>query len=146
MRAPASGSAAHTRTGRRIRTTRNACPQRTERRAETADDRSRPRPPKPLTGVQAMMTHRTGSAPELAQQMPGNASEALTNQALLPTTPAQRHWNWKDFAALWVGMAVCVPTYTMASSMLDQGFSWQMAGWLGFLAHCLAPVPVLLIR
>src|SRR6218665_3212463 len=106
MRAPASGSAAHTRTGRRIRTTRNACPQRTERGAETADDRSRPRPPKPLTGVQAMMTHRTGSATELAQQMPGNASETLTNQDFLPTTPAQRHRNWKGFGARWVGRVV----------------------------------------
>jgi len=92
-----------------------------------------------------MMTHRTGSATDLAQQMPGNASETLTNQDLLPTTPAQRHWNWKDFAALWVGMVVCVPTYTMASSMLDQGFSWQMAVWLVFLANCIVLVPMVLI-
>src|SRR6218665_1740203 len=85
MRAPASGSAANMRTGRRIRTTRNACPQRTERGAETADDRPRPRPPKPLTGVQAMMTHRTGSPTDLAQQMPGNTSETLTN-------PLRQRW------------------------------------------------------
>ena len=32
----------------------------------------------------------------------------------------------KDFAALWVGMVVCVPTYTMASSMLDQGFTLSL--------------------
>ena len=50
---------------------------------------------------------------------------SLSNHDLIPTTAAQRTWRWQDFAALWVGMVVCVPTYTMASSMLDQGFSWQ---------------------
>lgn len=69
----------------------------------------------------------------------------LSNADLLPTTAAQRHWGWKDFAALWVGMVICVPTYTMASSMLDQGFSWQAAIWLVFLANCIVLVPMLLI-
>ena len=64
-----------------------------------------------------------------------NADKDLANADLLPTTAAQRHWGWKDYAALWVGMVVCVPTYTMASSMLDQGFSWQMAVWLVFVAN-----------
>lgn len=72
-------------------------------------------------------------------------SNSLSNEDLLPTTQAQRHWGWKDFAALWVGMVVCVPTYTMASSMLDQGFSWQMAVWLVFVANCIVLVPMLLI-
>ena len=42
-------------------------------------------------------------------------------------------------------MVICVPTYTMASSMLDQGFSWQTAIWLVFLANCFVLVPMLLI-
>jgi NCS1 family nucleobase:cation symporter-1 len=71
--------------------------------------------------------------------------QSLANEDLLPTTAAQRHWGWKDYAALWVGMVVCVPTYTMASSMLDQGFSWQMAVWLVFLANVIVLVPMLLI-
>ena len=66
------------------------------------------------------MTNSTGSAAHVAGLMPGDASNTLANEDLLPTTAAQRHWTWKDFAALWVGMVVCVPTYTMASSMLDQ--------------------------
>ena len=69
----------------------------------------------------------------------------LSNEDLQPTTAAQRTWEWKDFAALWVGMVVCVPTYTMASSMLDQGFSWQMAVWLVFLANCIVLIPMVLI-
>lgn len=75
----------------------------------------------------------------------GAADNPLANEDLLPTTAAQRHWNWKDYAALWVGMVVCVPTYTMASSMLDQGFSWQMAVWLVFLANVIVLIPMVLI-
>ena len=91
------------------------------------------------------MTNSTGSAAHVAGLMPGDASNTLANEDLLPTTAAQRHWTWKDFAALWVGMVVCVPTYTMASSMLDQGFTWQMAVWLVFLANCIVLVPMVLI-
>lgn len=78
-------------------------------------------------------------------QPAGHASNPLANEDLLPTTAAQRHWGWKDYAALWVGMVVCVPTYTMASSMLDQGFSWQMAVWLVFLANLIVLLPMVLI-
>ncbi|GKT21359.1 NCS1 family nucleobase:cation symporter-1 [Acidovorax sp. SUPP3334] len=90
------------------------------------------------------MTHPCGAATAPGHATAG-AVNPLANEDLLPTTAAQRHWGWKDYAALWVGMVVCVPTYTMASSMLDQGFSWQMAVWLVFLANCIVLVPMLLI-
>lgn len=70
---------------------------------------------------------------------------SLSNPDLIPTTAAQRTWRWRDYAALWVGMVVCVPTYTMASAMLDQGFSWQQAVGLVLLANCIVLVPMVLI-
>jgi NCS1 family nucleobase:cation symporter-1 len=73
------------------------------------------------------------------------SDSSLSNADLLPTSATQRTWGWKDFSALWIGMVICVPTYTMASSMLDQGFSWQSAIWLVFLANCIVLVPMLLI-
>ncbi|MEJ7138882.1 NCS1 family nucleobase:cation symporter-1 [Amphibiibacter pelophylacis] len=72
-------------------------------------------------------------------------SDSLSNEDLHPTRPDQRTWRWKDFTALWIGMVVCVPTYTMASSMLDQGFSWGHAVFLVLLANCIVLVPMLLI-
>ena len=56
------------------------------------------------------MTNSTGSAAHVAGLMPGDASNTLAHEDLLPTTAAQRHWTWKDFAAFWLGMVVCVPT------------------------------------
>jgi NCS1 family nucleobase:cation symporter-1 len=91
------------------------------------------------------MNHSSVGAVSITAPVSAQAESALANEDLLPTTAAQRHWGWKDFAALWVGMVVCVPTYTMASSMLDQGFSWQMAVWLVFLANCIVLVPMVLI-
>lgn len=70
---------------------------------------------------------------------------SLANEDLLPTPQIARHWNWKDYTALWIGMVVCVPTYTMASAMLDQGFTWRMAVWMVFLANCIVLVPMVLI-
>lgn len=72
-------------------------------------------------------------------------SDSLSNKDLLPTALAERHWRWQDYAALWIGMVVCVPTYTMASSMLDQGFTWQKAVLLVFLANCIVLVPMILM-
>jgi NCS1 family nucleobase:cation symporter-1 len=74
-----------------------------------------------------------------------SSSNPLSNEDLAPTSAAQRTWGWRDFASLWVGMVICVPTYTMASSMLDQGFSWQMAIWLVLAANLIVLVPMLLI-
>ncbi len=69
----------------------------------------------------------------------------LWNHDLAPTTPEQRTWKWRDYTALWVSMAICIPTYTMASSMLDQGFTWQKAIWLVFVANCIVLIPMVLI-
>src|SRR6266581_5373311 len=50
----------------------------------------------------------------------------LWNADIAPTSLAQRTWNVWHIAALWVGMAVCITTYTLASSLISQGMSvWQ---------------------
>ncbi|MBX7106939.1 MAG: cytosine permease, partial [Gemmataceae bacterium] len=54
-------------------------------------------------------------------------SSALSNPDLAPTTPAQRTWSTWHIAALWIGMAVCIPTYNLAAGMIGQGMSWWQA-------------------
>ena len=44
---------------------------------------------------------------------------ALYNADLAPTTSAQRTWTWYHFAALWVGMVMCIPSYTLAASLIE---------------------------
>ena len=70
---------------------------------------------------------------------------ALYNADLAPTQPAQRTWTWYHFAALWVGMVMCIPSYTLAASLIDQGMSpWQAVSTV-LLGNAIVLVPMLLI-
>ena len=42
-------------------------------------------------------------------------SSPLYNKDLAPTDPARRTWGTYNFAALWISMAHCIPTYMLAS-------------------------------
>ena len=55
--------------------------------------------------------------------MNSRRDEELSNEDLAPTRPEQRTWNTWHIAALWVGMAVCIPTYTLGSGLIDGGIS-----------------------
>lgn len=71
-------------------------------------------------------------------------SSSLTNADLAPVGRAQRTWNWWHFCALWIGMSVCIPTYTMASGLIDSGMSWSQAMWTIFLGNTIVLLPMIL--
>jgi NCS1 family nucleobase:cation symporter-1 len=68
----------------------------------------------------------------------------LYNEDLAPTQPAQRKWGGYEFAALWVGMAICIPSYMLASSLIAGGMSWKQALATIFLGNVIVLVPMLL--
>lgn len=74
----------------------------------------------------------------------GTTSE-LWNDDLAPTLPHQRTWRWYHFAALWVGMVMCIPAYTLAASLIESGMSWDQAVLTVFLGNLIVLVPMLLI-
>ena len=74
-----------------------------------------------------------------------SAHQELWNEDLAPTSTAQRTWRWYHFAALWVGMVMCIPAYTLAASLIDSGMSWQQAVGTVFLGNLIVLVPMLLI-
>ena len=41
------------------------------------------------------------------------ANSPRYNEDIAPTRAAQRTWSRWNVASLWVGMAICVPTYTL---------------------------------
>jgi nucleobase:cation symporter-1, NCS1 family len=69
----------------------------------------------------------------------------LSNADLAPTTIAQRTWRWYHFAALWVGMVMCIPAYTLAASLIEGGMSAIQASLTVLLANTIILVPMLLI-
>ncbi|MES2151006.1 MAG: NCS1 family nucleobase:cation symporter-1 [Pseudomonadota bacterium] len=72
-------------------------------------------------------------------------STHLWNPDLAPTTAAQRTWRWYHFAALWVGMVMCIPAYTLSASLIEGGMSGYQAVLTVFLANAIVLLPMLLI-
>ncbi|MDI4633591.1 NCS1 family nucleobase:cation symporter-1 [Pelomonas sp. V22] len=77
--------------------------------------------------------------------MTQQTSQQLWNEDLAPTSAAQRTWRWYHFAALWVGMVMCIPAYTLAASLIDSGMSAGQAVLTVFLGNLIVLVPMLLI-
>ena len=75
----------------------------------------------------------------------GEDSSQLWNQDLAPADESQRNWTWVNIAALWVGMAVCVPAYLLASGLIAQGMSASQAMMTVLLGNLIVLVPMLLI-
>ncbi|MEK6702619.1 MAG: NCS1 family nucleobase:cation symporter-1 [Planctomycetota bacterium] len=68
----------------------------------------------------------------------------LINDDLKPTTLQQRTWTTWHIAALWIGMAVCIPTYTLAAGMIELGMSWWQAVLTVALGNCIVLIPMVL--
>ena len=68
----------------------------------------------------------------------------LYNADLAPTAPAQRTWGVYEFAALWVGMAICIPSYMLAAGLIAGGMSWLQALVTILLGNLIVLVPMIL--
>ncbi len=68
----------------------------------------------------------------------------LISEDLAPTTPEKRTWTTYNYAALWIGMAHCIPTYMMASGLLAQGMNWWQALLTILVGNLIVLVPMLL--
>ena len=72
------------------------------------------------------------------------ADSAFHNRDMAPTTWAERKWGMKDIAALWISMSACIPTYTLASSLIDGGMNWWQAVVTIFLGNAIVLIPMIL--
>jgi NCS1 family nucleobase:cation symporter-1 len=68
----------------------------------------------------------------------------LSNSDIAPVPSNQRDWKAISFFSLWVGMAVNIPTYMIAASLVDGGMSWQQAMWTVLLGNLIVLVPMAL--
>ncbi len=69
---------------------------------------------------------------------------SLYSEELAPVPVSGRTWNHWHLAALWVGMAVCIPTWLLASYMLKAGLNWIEALLIIGLANVVITVPMVL--
>ena len=71
-------------------------------------------------------------------------SGLLYNPDLAPVPPERRTWTMWSIAALWVGMAVCITTYTLAGGLIAQGMNWWQATLTVFLGNVIVLIPMTL--
>jgi len=72
------------------------------------------------------------------------AQSRLYNEDLAPVPAQARSWGLWNIAALWVGMAVCIPTYTLSAGLISQGMNWRQALLTIALGNLIVLVPMLL--
>jgi NCS1 family nucleobase:cation symporter-1 len=69
----------------------------------------------------------------------------LSNADLAPTSVGQRTWTTYHIASLWIGLAVCIPTYMLAAGLVQGGMSWWQALLTVLLGNLIVLVPMVLI-
>ncbi len=78
------------------------------------------------------------------QENPIITSSSLYSEDLAPIAQNKRTWGTWNYAALWISMSLCIPTYTMASSMINKGMNWWQAILTIFIGNAVVLVPMLL--
>jgi NCS1 family nucleobase:cation symporter-1 len=81
----------------------------------------------------------------LAGLPPDVATSPLFNADLAPVPASRRNWNTYAFAALWISMCHCIPTYTLAGDMIVKGgMNWWQALFTIAVGTMIVLVPILL--
>ncbi len=80
----------------------------------------------------------------LAELPPDIATSPLFNGDLAPVPKARRTWTTWNFAALWVSMAHCLPTYMLAGGLIALGMNWWQSLLTIALGNVIVLVPILL--
>lgn len=68
----------------------------------------------------------------------------LYNRDLAPVPVSRRNWTTYNYAALWISMAHCIPTYMLASGLMTTGMNWWQALLTILLGNTIVLVPILL--
>src|SRR5580698_5404707 len=71
-------------------------------------------------------------------------SPSLYSEDLAPVTQARRTWTTWNYAALWISMCLCIPTYMLASSLIGGGMNWWQAIGTIFLGNTIVLIPMIL--
>jgi len=75
---------------------------------------------------------------------PNTISSSLFNEDLAPIPQSKRTWGTWNYAALWISMSLCIPTYLLASSLVINGMNWWQAILTFFIGNMIVLIPMIL--
>src|SRR6476646_6167506 len=78
---------------------------------------------------------------EVAEQI---RTSPLFNEDLAPVPVLKRNWSTYNYAALWISMAHCIPTYMLSSGLISAGMNWWQALITILLGNVIVLIPILL--
>ncbi len=76
--------------------------------------------------------------------MPSVQNKNLINEDLAPIPSSKRTWGIWNYAALWISMSLCIPTYMLASGMIKSGLSWWQAILIFLIGNTIVLIPMIL--
>jgi NCS1 family nucleobase:cation symporter-1 len=71
-------------------------------------------------------------------------SSTLYNEDLAPIPQEKRTWGTFNYAALWISMSLCIPTYMLASSLIEGGMNWWESILTIFIGNTVVLIPMIL--
>src|ERR1044072_4647862 len=71
-------------------------------------------------------------------------NNSLINEDLAAIPQEKRKWGTWNYAALWISMSLCIPTYMLASSLIDGGMNWWQAIFTIFMGNTIVLIPMVL--
>ncbi|MES2593295.1 MAG: NCS1 family nucleobase:cation symporter-1 [Bacteroidota bacterium] len=81
---------------------------------------------------------------ETLEQSKADSSASLYSADLAPIPLSARTWNTWNYAALWISMSLCIPTYMLASSLIEGGMNWWQAILTIFIGNTVVLIPMVL--
>src|SRR5580765_5774685 len=82
--------------------------------------------------------------PEIVELKDEVSASEYYSRDMAPIPAARRRWSARDMAVLWISMSACIPTYMLASSLIDLGMNWWQAVLTIFCGNCIVLVPMVL--
>jgi NCS1 family nucleobase:cation symporter-1 len=68
----------------------------------------------------------------------------LYSEDLAPIPLSKRTWGTWNYAALWISMSLCIPTYMLASSLIEGGMNWWESILTILIGNSIVLVPMIL--
>lgn len=84
------------------------------------------------------------SESDIAELEASLGSAKFWSHDLAPIPLSARCWGMWDMVALWVALSACIPTYMLASSMINEGMNWWQAVLTIFLGNTVVLIPMIL--
>lgn len=81
---------------------------------------------------------------EIVELQEDISASPLYNEGLAPVPKSKRTWSVWSLAAVWVGMAVCIPTYMLAAQFIVNGITWWESLLIIGFANVIITIPMVL--